>query len=250
MEVATILPIPYLHLTARDQYHMCLAHLVKKSEKYADYYREMSNKGEFVLMDNGAAEGEQLSIDEIIECAWKVQPKEIVLLDSIHSRIETVAKSKYSKTKLEEALPPATHFMGVPHGETWPDVVRCAEQLIEDVGVHSIGISKFLSERYGPMARLQLLEDQPMLARREVHLLGCHHDPREIGYIQKYHNIRGTDSAIAWVYTKAGIDMSRSASRPKIHVDFYDHQVCPDLLQRNIDTWKEWCHGRMYGLPE
>ena len=55
-KIAHIVPVKCLEKTANNQYHMCLAHLVKESEEYASFYRRMSDEGKFVLMDNGVAE--------------------------------------------------------------------------------------------------------------------------------------------------------------------------------------------------
>ena len=66
-KVAQIVPVPHLPQIENNHYHMCLAHLVKESEGYTEFYRRMSDEGKFVLMDNGAAEGSQLATYELLE---------------------------------------------------------------------------------------------------------------------------------------------------------------------------------------
>ena len=93
-KVAHIVPVSHLSDTTDNQYHMCLAHLVKESDEYTAHFAKMAADGKFVLMDNGAAEGAQLRFGELFGMYEKIKPTEIVLPDTLFNPASTIQKSR------------------------------------------------------------------------------------------------------------------------------------------------------------
>jgi hypothetical protein len=62
--------------------HLCLAHIAKYDEQYADFYRRMSDRGDYVICDNGAFElGHSYDPAYLVELGKKVGAKALVLPD-------------------------------------------------------------------------------------------------------------------------------------------------------------------------
>ncbi len=251
MKVATILPVPMLFMAEGDNYHLCLTHLVQQSKEYADFFERQSRRGAFVIIDNGAAEGTVQPIQRVVDAAYRVQARELVLPDEIYDMKKTLLLAEDALDYLHY-LGDGPRVMGVPHGETFDEWKKCARELAV-MGVHTLGISKFITPKYGVDARFHavrfILECLiPHFPRLSIHLLGCWNHPREIGTIVQnldHPAIRGTDSAIAYVYTAGGVQLRRVEERPEIEIDFLNGTVEDFLLQYNKDAWREFCCGTL-----
>lgn len=78
-----ITPTAYLRRYAtQSTFHLVLAHLVDTDGQYANFYREMSERGDFLIMDNGAFElGESYEPSKLIELGQRIEADAIVLPD-------------------------------------------------------------------------------------------------------------------------------------------------------------------------
>lgn len=249
-KLAHIVPLSYLHLTNNDMYHMCLAHLVLEDSDYAKFFKLCRNRGQYVLMDNGAAENSQLNLDQLLECYNKVNPNELVLLDELSDSKKTFEKTlqslEYFKSKGVKCK-----FMAVPQGETFEEWCESAEQLIQLPEVSTLGVSKFLTiTTKDPMIRLKAVDfinELRITYNRfvEVHLLGCDTGAIEASIIaEKYSFVRGCDTALAEIFTKADQLMERTSPRPDTTINFLDEILTFDhqkLLSENIERFNQLC---------
>ena len=78
-----IAPTDYMMMyTARSNTHLVLAHLVDIDEKYTQFYKAMSGRGDFLIMDNGAFElGQSYHPEKLIELGTRCGASAIVLPD-------------------------------------------------------------------------------------------------------------------------------------------------------------------------
>lgn len=248
MKVATIVPTSYLELTKDDDYFMCLAHLVETDDTYAKFFFDRVQEGKFVIMDNGAAEHAQPDAGTILRVAGKVHPSELVLSDVLFHKDETLIKSFEALTfYLDMIGHGVVKFMAVPHGKTFEEWVECAKEFCMCPDIHTIGISKFITNQFGDNARLRAVEAlQPFIGDKEIHLLGCWSDPMEPSGInlhckaRGFKGPRGVDSGIAYAFSMKGQIMLKS-ERPQdeIHFDRADADI--ELLRDNIQVWKMCC---------
>ena len=243
MKVATILPVKNLHLEEKNDYHMCLAHI--DDREYWQFFRERVSEGHHVLMDNGVVEnGIPYTIEKILEIATDNLVTEIVLPDQICDREATLALG-------EEAITYLAHdrrslwldFMAVPQGESTEEWCECAKAMLT-WPVRSFGVSRFVAQ-YAPHRR-DLLEACPELlgSDREIHLLGCPDDPREIAEVNAAFpgRIRGVDSGIAAMYSQEGLFAGDGMPKPKVELDFHpDGNQDLSLLESNVSWWRRRC---------
>lgn len=243
-KLAHIVPRSCLSVIAENGYQMCLANIVKANAEYADFYANLrkvdlpSSNAEitielpYVLMDNGAAEGNQLSNAELILCYEKIKPSEVVLPDTLLNGKETLYKSKEALqfiTQYYNGIPPFK-FMAVPQGKTLEEWEECAEQMVQWPQLTTLGISKFLQMELGyPQVRYEAAEILDKLFKKygrydiEVHLLGCNESPAIISSIAKaFPFVRGCDSAYGYICAQDDKEIYSATSRPSGEIDFID----------------------------
>lgn len=252
MKVSTILPTDYLDLVKNDDYHLCLAQSIGVDTRYTEFYCEQIQRGHFVILDNGAAEGSVASIEELYEKAVDMEASELVLPDVFFESGATAAAAEYALNYLTK-----NRYLGgvmaVPQGRSLLQWVQCAVEITK-MGVNSLGIPKNLVHSLGPrgryMAILSLTSTLKVLklTRPQLHLLGCWTDPREVGIIHGANlGVRGVDSRLPYLYAAEGwlLDPDEHPKPPKKEMDFSDSSVDSDLLWRNIKRWKGYCYGKL-----
>lgn len=247
-KVAEIVPVNCLDTIRNKAYYMCLANISAKNTKYAEFYARCAEKhGSFVLMDNGAAEGEQLGIEELIREYNKIKPDQVVLPDTLLDGEDTIRKSAEALEVIKECyggLLPFT-FMAVPQGHTLDEWSKCAEELVQWPEVKAIGISKFLVNETGELyIRVEAANVLDKLIKKynrydmEAHLLGCSESPVIIqGIKNRFRFVRGCDSAYAYICTQAGVNIFSDTKRPEGEIDFVDG---PELknLEHNLQSFE------------
>jgi len=260
MKVATIVPVPYLYHVMGQSYHLCLSHVVSESEDYKEFYKQQAANGHFVVIDNGAAEGACQPIEKVLANALAIGAHELVLPDDIYDQKNTLQMLQHSYNYIWKDW--KGQIMVVPQGETFKEWCDCTEQMFE-WPVHCIGISKFITPKYKDecrgKARLEAYKFVEELARgqeMDVHLLGCWDHPVEIAEIYSYAcnstvqsevGLRGTDSAIAYVYAADNKALLPAIPRPDLEVDFLNGNGAVDgyLLDANIRKWQLYCTGAL-----
>lgn len=255
-KVAHIVPVKHLSETSANQYHMCLAHLVGNKE-YRNHYIKMAKKGRFVLMDNGAAEGQQLNYAKLMESYKIIHPTEIVLPDTLYESGSTIQKSRNFLQFMQDTDNLDKYrIMAVPQGKTLDEWEACARIFIKDTRINSIGVSKFLNvatkNKYVRMMACYTLERLFKEYNRtdiEVHLLGCDEGPLIVNMIKtNFKFVRGCDSAFAYLQAQANKTLTIcDDSRPVGTIDFIGGEYLPDLA-KYINNFNEFAGASDNGL--
>lgn len=210
-KLAEIVPKETLEATRGNAYHMCLAPLVLKDPVYAAFYRRMSDEGKFVLLDNGAAEGDVITLDELIEAAEIVDAAEIVLPDTLAEGQASFDKSISAYYNLREyKAKSGRRLMCVPQGRTPEEWFNFAKQFLNHVEIDDIGVPKHLPTTFGASnARFEIVSMLDKEIRRrnryntKIHLLGCNEVPKFLGeLLETSIFVRGCDTVAAYLYAK------------------------------------------------
>jgi len=251
MEIATIVPTEALHLVEDDPYHLCLVQELRKRGDYFQFYKKMAEEGKFVIVDNGAAEGDTADIRDVFTEAVILDANEVQLPDVFFDSEETVKRSTQAIYFLKDR-DWRGKVMAVPQGKGFRDWIQCARRLAMMAKVTTIGVPKNLVHLEGPDGRFKavewLIEHLPGM---EIHLLGVWQDPREVGKIYKTYGkyVRGVDSGIAAIYAQVGLLLDPALhSKPgknKAFLNFDDDDVDFEGLKMNIELWRRYCYGHL-----
>lgn len=262
MKVASILPLVYLDKTRDNSYHMALAQFVGVNEKYTNFFKARKAEGKFVIMDNGAAEGYQPTILELIPKIAHLMPSEVVLPDTLYDIRYTLINGEKAIFELEKVFPEHPfQIMAVPQGDNFEDWYDCLKEMMS-WPIDTIGVSKFTTARFGADIRfkaVQLIakENAKLKRPKQIHLLGCHNHPTEVYEIVRFFNksqevVRGVDSALPYIYSLDNKEVAKQLERPEYEMDFMRTERLPEtfetLLDKNIKQWEGFCSGNVSDL--
>ena len=233
MKYAIITPPAGLPLVGEFNlgYHFVLSQYCT-DPSYKSFYQEAHARGQFIMVDNGAAElGASIDIGTVTEVADELGADEIILPDVLDDYAQTM---KYTERAL--AFVPQKRRAMCPQGTNWTEWLRCAEQMIK-WGCATLCIAKRYERLPGgrPYA-LQLVKERGWHEICNIHLLGCYENPlKEIAqaYIA-FPGIRGVDTGAAIAYAQAGADLGDS----RIHHSLsWTAPVPPHLARLNIEKY-------------
>lgn len=245
MKISHIVPKNSLDIIDGRDFYMCLANIAYKDKEYAQYYADQVKKGAFVLLDNGAAEHDQMTLQQILEVIKVINPSEVVLSDTLCNGNETIRKS-LEAIEFYRSNGYTGQFMFVPQGDTLQEWCQCFKQMSDHPEIDTFGISKFMTSHFKMSdARLKGLLYMEDVGQRKytVHLLGCHENIDELSQIKtaiRYSceniRIRSTDTAIAYIYAQQQLDIGKG-NRPEGEIDFIDGRNYDYQLKKNIYTF-------------
>lgn len=184
-----------------SQYHMALTHLVEYSPTYAQFYREKSDNGDFVILDNSLIEmGESMQWSRVVMAALKIRANEVVLPDVMMDGAGTIGAVRRALNDDVTNLIKDTRKMAVCHGEDLEEFLNVYKILTTMDDIHTIGIPKAVV-KFGVGTRTDVL--RLMLTKgylgdgqngKAIHLLGAN-GPEDFVMPQhvKYY-IRGIDT--------------------------------------------------------
>lgn len=232
MRIAEIVPVSCLSYIKDKNYHMCLAQLVLKNKEYADFYKKLAEEDKYVILDNGAAEKESLSFEELFRAYKIIQPREIILPDVLFNRQETAARSflffqDYMKST-------NCKVMIVPQARTLREWISAVELMLKDIPADTVGVPKWLGMKnsfYRVTASGYLFEHDV-----EAHLLGCSENPEILKLCERINpKVRGCDSAYSYLCAKAGSnEITQNTGRPEETIDFLNDpkiETLPKLMR-------------------
>lgn len=225
-----------------SNYHLTLAHL-HKDPRYRQFYNERYNRGDFIILDNGANEGVDFDDRQLVAMAAEGNCAEVVApdypRDGFESTERTLSFSARYRTMLRGC---GVRIMGAPQGRTlwlWLQNFHLIRHQVD-----TIGVSKICEKMPGIDDRFQLVQ---MIAQygHTIHLLGADSRLSDIGNYTQFANVRGVDtqkpvSGGYMLQTMAkgerkppSIDLDRD-------YDFADVDTAHEKTLANIRTYREW----------
>ena len=201
MKCAMITPTDFLHYEERAGFgfHFALAQHVKEAS-YAAWFKRWHEFGHFIMMDNGAAEGERLDNKDLIEAAGIIGADEVVMPDVLRDKHGTI-----NATRAALSLVPERNRAMAPQGADWFEWEACAKILVS-YGCATICIPKLYEGYPGGRAHaLAIIRGYHWDWDHNIHLLGCYNDPvREIVLAHKHTPwIRSVDTGAPVAYAQA-----------------------------------------------
>lgn len=229
---ALIAPTQYLHTIPNDYsyFHLVLAHLLQNKE-YAAYYRERSNEGAYIIVDNGAFEFKRpLDSSELIHLVKQAgfTPNIVVAPDYPYEdwRKTYSAAQRFSREYVQHFDPRKTGLMVVPQSKEgdYKGWLQCYRDLahipyVKFIGMSIIGIphawkSVTLTDDISfnrTYCTEYLLKENLVHKDKKHHYLGCS-DPRELLMMQMQGVAYSNDSSTAYWHGINDIEFDKTAS--------------------------------------
>jgi len=243
MQLALIPPFSRLSDTKLTQYQLMLPECLRNQEYAATYYHHTNDDGTYLILDNGAAEGDLWEPEGILAVANEFQVDEIVIPDVIGNRIKTAEKcvewyDKFFDSKFKHML--------VAQGQT---VEECVDLIgmVDGFDIDTIGIPRHLAKTTGERdARLHLAHALWDLYgdRFDYHFLGATPLWAEELHFVKIGApwVRGMDTSMPYNYAHARetVDSGFSILRPDPYFDIEFDEDQQEYLKHNIDLMLGW----------
>ena len=215
-----------------------------RGTKYLDFYQTRSDEADFIILDNGAAEGFVYGAKHLFTLAEEVGASEIVIPDIMGDANDTLAQAqsfaRYAK--------PDYQYMFVLQGKTAEEVMFCLRAL--DNGnifsyITTIGIPRHLYSinRYFRQTLAEFMLHENFNLKFDIHFLGANAWMGEVfrlaEIVQDEIGFRGIDTSLPIYMGLEGRDlMFDYIDRP---VDFFTRSDDNEYqIKENIETYLKW----------
>jgi hypothetical protein len=249
MKLALIPPFSLIDDIFRTDYQMLLPNI--GNERYAEAYKATRKRGDYVILDNGAAEGVMPDYDTLMGIAFDQMVNEIVAPDVLGDSEQTIREvldfDKYLRSHEHDVS--QFNFMGVVQGQTWSDVCKVIDFYSRLDWITAIGVPRILCDTLGePDARVGVVRtvQTDYGSRFQIHLLGT--NPRYIRELSRFSSdfaslgVRGVDTSAPYNYANCGkfVDHFDSISRPGEYFHLDAHHFGSVQLKHNLEVMQEW----------
>lgn len=253
LRLALIPPVSLLDYTAQTTYQLALPRMDDKA--YTAKYRQRSDRGDYVILDNGVAEGWDITPTALEEYSNTIKASELVLPDVIKSSVATVELTKAAIHRYTSATSHLPHmqYMGVVQGGRLSEFKWCVQQYYR-MPISVLGIPRhMLKTCNSAMARVEfvqwILTQFPH--RFRIHFLGMDGDePYEAWHIfNQFHNtiaVRGMDTSLPFNYAYQSESIShpkKKCHRPNGYFELPADDFSPFILRHNVHQLKKWFYA-------
>lgn len=252
MKVALIPPRGLYQLAMQSRVHLTLPHLCNDVE-YMGTYLKAATRGDYIVLDNGEAEGQGIGGLRLRKMGMDFRAKEIVAPDTIGDADKTCDRIKNffrnSTGATSSSVDEVVQYMAVVQGKSVKNLYRCADYFATFDKIKVIGIPRHLiSTLEQPSIRIDfanwLLEMHGL--RFQIHLLGTNPIwPQEVKFANKYApNIRSVDTSMPFNYAIHGVmlqDNTRNCiPRPENYFSADHSTTNKSIFMHNINKLLEW----------
>lgn len=250
MKLALIPPISLLEYTDETHTQLMLPQLI-----YSDAYTYVYNKhcedpDQYVILDNGANEGEDIDPFKLLEIAYDFGVDEIIVPDVIGSHLETVRKlESFITLIMDNKIPLSMKLMFVAQGQTLVEAKASIERAMQFAHVRTIALPRHLATTTKVVNARHLLA--AWFANKyegqgaSLHLLGG--DPGYPTEIADFKHVwpaivRSHDTSAPFNFAHANKVLARGnkVKRPRNYFDLPAMAFEENILRKNIDLLKEW----------
>lgn len=232
MHRIAIVPLQYLEMTAEQHYHMVLAQKCDDAD-YCNFFKRMKEEGKYLILDNGAAEGEILDPKHVIEIAKELKVDEVVLPDVFNDYNGTCQEYHKHISLFKKELP-GVKIMAVLPSTNELEIRSFVRMVMGDINV--IGIPKVIANG-NPHIRVMIAQLIAEYGDVEIHYLGAIDVAGEERYDQ---SVRSIDSAIPYVQACKSLTTFEYRNRNDV-IDnsegYEEDDIFLALLRANLDLW-------------
>lgn len=255
MKLGLIPPRRYEEYALYSDFHLALG--IPECTLYNAYtqtYKDAAARGDFVIVDNGAAEGAELDMQYVMRWARDIKANEIVLPDHINNRERTItAIERFFEgwgTDPQAWVERPFRYMAVIHATSVRTAYNMATMLADRYPqIKTLGIPRSICATIGRrQARIDVANDlaSKLTNRFQLHFLGANPNwIMELYYAAKYApHVRSMDTSAPFNYAIAGEDVfsKKVITRPTGYFRAV-RTIDAGLIKSNIETMKAWANA-------
>ena len=220
INVGNIVPIDYLEMVKGRPFHLILAHMVKQSVPYREFYKEEAKNGATIILDNSSFElGDEWATPTELVDIYKSLKSDNIFLMSPEVAFDGLASARavYNFKELLSSLNLSPKLFGTVHGRSFDEVRKCyltVNELVDYIGFSYRIWCDDLPVKY-PVPAIErglmritllntLVEEGVVNTQKPHHLLGIS-DPCEIYAQSHYFWIKSADSSTSYIHAKNNV---------------------------------------------
>jgi hypothetical protein len=252
VKLALIPPVDLLEWTSETTTQLMLPHMLSNPQYEYTYKMHCKDPSQYVILDNGAAESEQVTAWDLIEIATKYQVDELVIPDVIGNCEATYEmKEAFFRSMKELGYTMgnlgAIEFQYVIQGNSLEDFKQSARDAIEDDRIDVIAIPRHalavVSGRNG-QRRKQLALWIAERTGKPIHLLGgSPYFPCELRDNGKWPStVRSHDTSAPFNFAFEGKHLRNGnvVKRPPKYFERPADDFDAEYVFKNVNYLKEW----------
>jgi hypothetical protein len=234
-----------------SSYHLILTHKVIYDSRYQKFYRERSRAGDFIFLDNSAAEkkGHSVPLKEVVLAAVLTKPSVVFLPDFMfdsHRTLEELENVLLSPhIRFMRRVLPETKIAAVVQGASVDDWIMCFNVLNTLQGIDVLGIPMLTTQVFG--SRWKALETIRKRVKKRCHLLGFWKTAplSDIERERQYDFVMGIDTSkpVRLAVEGKGLDRWNEISHNKSFIDNDHNYFDKELLKANCEGFVKLCNG-------
>lgn len=253
MRTALISPTKFLNeIQPFSDFHLALTHKVIFDYKYQEFYRERSKRGDYIILDNSAAEkrGRSVPLKDVVLAAILIRPKVVVLPDYLFDSDRTLDELENAlrspQMRFLRRVIPDIKLCAVVQGVDQDDWLECFYILNDSKnGIDALGIPKVTGQLFGH--RWVVLEKIQKKVKKPCHLFGVWWQDTldDIVREAQYSFAVSVDTPKPVRLAVHGLPLSRWSEVPrgKNFLDNHYSNVDLELLRDNCKGFVELCKG-------
>lgn len=247
MNVALICPPALLKkYGTKTRYHLALPDLCHQA-RYRDFYLDRARAGDWIILDNGAAEDVAFGPKHLLTIADMIQANEVVVPDTLFEAEETIAQamafSRFARPE-HESTGKEIRYVGVLQGRDLQDFMKCLLAYLELPAlsyISTIALPRLMNHenRYARIAMVEYIRDQKIHLSKDIHCLGS--TPNFLDEVKQLtmYPVRGIDTSIPISLGLQGKDIRKVKHAVRL-VDFFEVSRTNPMVDKNIDTYLRW----------
>lgn len=245
VKLALIPPISQLGWTLETNYQLMLPHLLDDERYRRIYGQHCADPDQFVILDNGAAEGVEVEGQELIDTALWMGADEVVIPDVIRDAEATQREAEKFHEKYY-VNDPELSYMFVIQGNTPGRFLDSIAWATGQEWIDTIGIPRHMIETLDVAhARVRAARVIREVCDKPVHLLGASpFCPDELSFFDEDwpENVRGTDTSSPFNYAHAGklLKQGDEVHRPRGYFDLKVEDFDRACVKTNIESLQNW----------
>lgn len=212
MKLALIPPLCRLRDMEQTDYQLILPQLVNSHVRYEDFVYHLKTRGDFLILDNGAAEGKIVEEDDLIDIAVELEVNELAVPDTLGDMVATLKQFIGFFERNEETLAVNKFSTGGPNlgfvaqGNSWVESISLVNTVMKSDWspyINTVYIPRLLVKESGNVReRIQVAEQiyKDYAGRLEIHMFGSAPEwPREAMAVDtECPYVRGMDTSMPY----------------------------------------------------
>lgn len=230
---------------------MVLPHLYQE-RRYRDFYQKRSSEGDYIILDNGAAEGIEFGNKHLYTVADGMKVHEIVVPDTLGDANDTIAKGLAFSRHTRDGY----RYMMVAQGTNALECIQSIDMILRDTKfmyVTAIGIPRLINQedRHARFKVSKYIAERGHHVAMEFHYLGANKHLDEVGYLEEAGVARGIDTSAPIYMGQRGYVLANFDPYIPRPSGFFKSSRSNYVVEDNIETYLEWAkYDRETELPD